>query len=80
MKRNSEHVCKIEGVAYHHVELDDIPSGFASVPVTVNVRGEYHAKMVAGSIGIQVTTSNEGKPLDSLQPFSGWFMYKMTEI
>ncbi|KAJ5635152.1 uncharacterized protein N7484_008465 [Penicillium longicatenatum] len=40
------------------IDIDDIPSGFASVPVTVNDNGvEYSTMMVAGLIGIQATLS-----------------------
>ena len=43
---------------YHRIEISDIPSGYASVPVTVDDNGEiHHTRMVAGSVGIGVTSS-----------------------
>ncbi|KAF2239586.1 hypothetical protein EV356DRAFT_499772 [Viridothelium virens] len=80
------------------IDTDVVPAGFAVVPATVNDNGEeYKTKLIAGSIGIQVTSSgqklDEGpiyshqqgqqrKPtgipgLDSLQPVTGWWMYKL---
>lgn len=51
---------EFEGAKYHQVDTDDIPAGFASVPVTVNDNGKkYKTKMVAGSFGIQVTSSGQ---------------------
>lgn len=50
--------CELDGVLYHRVNTQDIPCGFVSVPVTVDDNGEvYHTKMVAGSFGIEVTSS-----------------------
>lgn len=52
--------CKLDDVLYHRVDTSEIPSGFASVPVIVNDNGErYDTKMVAGSFGIQVTSSGD---------------------
>jgi hypothetical protein len=52
--------CELDGTLYHRVDTDDIPSGFASVPVVVDDNGVlYHTKMVAGSLGIQVTSSGD---------------------
>lgn len=79
----------LDGVGYHRVDTSDIPPGFASVPVLVDDNGtEYHTKMIAGSLGIKVSSSNaseggddaegEGK-LDSLQSLSGWMMYELKE-
>ncbi|KAG9196293.1 hypothetical protein G6011_01414 [Alternaria panax] len=75
---------ELDGVSYHHVDTDDIPSGFASVPVLVDDNGKEHkTKMIAGSLGIKVTSKdgpqagmNEEK-LDSLQSLSGWMMYEI---
>ena len=55
--------CELDNVLYHRVDTDHIPSGFASVPVVVDDNGAlYDTKMVAGSFGIQVTSS--GNMLD----------------
>ena len=79
----------LNGVEYHRVDTDDIPPGYASVPVLVDDNGtEYHTKMIAGSLGIKVSSSiaseggdeaeGDGK-LDSLQSLSGWMMYELKE-
>ncbi|PKY06059.1 hypothetical protein P168DRAFT_310165 [Aspergillus campestris IBT 28561] len=48
------------------VNTDDVPSGYASVPVAVNDNGVlYDTVMLAGSAD-----------LDSIQPLSGWWMYE----
>ncbi|PLN82437.1 hypothetical protein BDW42DRAFT_166821 [Aspergillus taichungensis] len=40
------------------VDTDDVPSGYASVPVTVDDNGKiYDAMMLAGLVGIQATSS-----------------------
>ncbi|KAF1943610.1 hypothetical protein EJ02DRAFT_432988 [Clathrospora elynae] len=87
-----ERACELDGIAYHQVATEEIPNGFASVPVKVNDNGTtYHTKMIAGAIGIQATSSGglgaegdepgaaEGDKLDTLQPLSGWFMYEIKE-
>ncbi|KAI4644011.1 uncharacterized protein J4E78_009793 [Alternaria triticimaculans] len=81
---SDKQLLELDGVSYHRVDTDDIPSGFASVPVLVNDNGtEYKTKMVAGSLGIEITSSNdsdagaEEKKLDSLQSLSGWMMYEI---
>jgi hypothetical protein len=51
---------ELEGVKYHRIEMGDIPTGFASVPLLVNDNGtKYETKMIAGSFGIQVTSSGQ---------------------
>lgn len=48
------------------VDTEDVPSGFASVPVTVNDNGTiYETMMLAGIVGIQATSS--GAMLDGTQ-------------
>ena len=80
------------------IDTDVVPAGFAVVPATVNDNGEeYKTKLIAGSVGIQVTSSgdkldegpiysvNKGtkreptgeSDVDSLQPVTGWWMYKL---
>ncbi|KAL1793392.1 hypothetical protein ACET3X_008374 [Alternaria dauci] len=74
---------ELDGVSYHQVDTSDIPSGFASVPVLVDDNGkEYKTKMIAGSLGIKVTSKDDSqagteKKLDSLQSLSGWMMYEI---
>ena len=76
--------CELDGVFYHRVNTDDVPSGTASVPVKVDDNGEIHyTRMVAGSTGIQATSSiserveGEGRSLDCLQPVAGWWMIEV---
>ncbi|ODM14865.1 hypothetical protein SI65_09617 [Aspergillus cristatus] len=78
--------CELDGVAFHRVETEDIPAGYASVPVKLNDNGmEYDTMMLAGMIGIQASSSGqllEGASetgLDSIQPVSGWWMYEKTK-
>ncbi|KAF2120265.1 hypothetical protein BDV96DRAFT_674566 [Lophiotrema nucula] len=63
------------------VSADSIPSGFTTVPVTINDNGLIvYAKMLAGSVGIISTSTNKDKkgPVgnDSLRPQLGWCMYE----
>lgn len=45
------------GVMYPTVDVDEVPAGTASVPITVTDGREYEATMVAGSVGIAATSS-----------------------
>ncbi|KAI4166898.1 MAG: hypothetical protein LQ343_007663 [Gyalolechia ehrenbergii] len=55
--------CNIDGTLYHRVDTNDIPSGYVSVPVTVDDNGRlYKTRMMAGSVGIQLRRS--GLPVD----------------
>ncbi|KAJ4354275.1 uncharacterized protein N0V89_006009 [Didymosphaeria variabile] len=39
---------------YHEIDFEDIPNGYATVPLTINDNGrEYLTQMVAGSFGIE---------------------------
>ena len=47
---------KIDEAEYHCVNLEDLPSGYSSVPVLVDDNGhEFKSRMVAGSVGIKAT-------------------------
>jgi hypothetical protein len=76
---------ELDGVSYHRVDTEDIPSGFASVPVLVDDNGtQYKTKMIAGSLGIKVTSSDDPtagtkEKLDTLQSLSGWMMYEIKD-
>ncbi|GAW20520.1 hypothetical protein ANO14919_100260 [Xylariales sp. No.14919] len=100
--------CDLDGVLFHRVNTEDIPDAFVSVPVTVDDNGKvYKTKMVAGLVGIEVSSSGElldtrtgrygsrassfypgQEPvpeaggttgLDSIRPFSGWWMYEVLD-
>jgi hypothetical protein len=74
---------ELDGVKYQSVETDRIPTGFASVSVTVNDNGTIHnTKMVAGGVGISATRSGEKdedgeEKVDSVRSLSGWVMYEL---
>ncbi|KAL9008753.1 MAG: hypothetical protein Q9180_009471 [Flavoplaca navasiana] len=62
---------ELDGVAYHVIEADDIPSGYTSVPVKVDDNGHvFMAKMIAGSVGTKSIGGN------TIQPESGWWMFE----
>ncbi len=66
----TEQGLELDGVKYHVIDTSDVPSGFASVPVKVNDNGKiYNTTMVAGSIGMQVTSS--GQMLDGTRDHKG---------
>ncbi|KAH7389357.1 hypothetical protein DE146DRAFT_680235 [Phaeosphaeria sp. MPI-PUGE-AT-0046c] len=75
----------LEGVTYHTIDTNDIPAGYASVPVKIDDNGEIHStKMVAGSLGLQVGRSGEvdekgEEKMDCVRSLSGWFMYELKE-
>ncbi|KAH7028133.1 uncharacterized protein B0I36DRAFT_328657 [Microdochium trichocladiopsis] len=59
-----------DATIYSQIDADDIPAGYLSVPVQVNDNGRvFDTKMVAGSVGIEVTSS--GDKLDSSREHSG---------
>lgn len=57
-----------DGVEYPFVDIDEVPLGYASVPVKVDDNGyEYEATMVAGSIGIAASSSNRSMATPTVQ-------------
>jgi hypothetical protein len=75
---------QLDGIVYHTIDTHDIPSGFASVPVKVGDGRVYRTKMVAGSLGINVTKSGERddsgeEKWDSVSSLGGWLMYLLEE-
>lgn len=73
----------LDGAAYHQVDSSDVPKGFSSVPVKIDDNGfELDALMIAGSVGISVTSSGEKLAAeddrignDTFAPVSGWWMF-----
>ncbi|KAI2631460.1 hypothetical protein GGS26DRAFT_95849 [Hypomontagnella submonticulosa] len=52
--------CDLDGTLFHKVNTKDIPDAFVSVPVKIDDNGDIHyTRMVAGSVGIQVSSSGE---------------------
>jgi hypothetical protein len=57
---DNEQGCEVDGTTYHRIDTKDIPNGYVSVPVTVDDNGtEIKTRMVAGSVGIAVSSSGE---------------------
>lgn len=51
--------CKLDGVSFPLISTNNIPCGFASVPVKVNDNGnEFDTVMVAGLVGIQASPNH----------------------
>ncbi|KAF3070595.1 hypothetical protein GL218_00096 [Daldinia childiae] len=70
------HGCNLDGTVFHIIDMADIPDAFASVPVTVNDNGVIHeTRLVAGSIGMAVSSSGELVELES-----SYFMNGRTEL
>ncbi|KAF4960900.1 hypothetical protein FSARC_10331 [Fusarium sarcochroum] len=71
-------------ISYPSVDIDSVPVGFASVPVTVNDNGnKIKSVMLAGSFGIQGLPFNQSQGAETptpelvrIQPLSGWLMYE----
>ena len=69
-------------MAYHRVDSEKVPSGYASVPVTVNDDGAlFDGMMVAGSVGINCTGGGDGLAdgvvgLDTVCAETGWWVFE----
>lgn len=77
-------VLQLDEARYHRVETDDVPPGWASVPVELDDDGNIiPCTMVAGSVGVKLRSSGTDlheKPgevgLDTVSIESGWWMYE----
>lgn len=70
-------VYQLDGVKYHRIDTNDIPPAYASVDVKLDDNGlELDTVMVAGSVGIRVTSST-GELDDTVQPVAGWWIYQV---
>ena len=73
---------RLDDVAYHRVDSENVPSGYSSVPVTVDDNGDlFDAMMVAGSVGINCTSggdelANGVVGLDTISAETGWWMFE----
>ncbi len=73
---------RLNGVAYHRVNSQEVPPGYSSVPVTVDDNGEFFdAMMVAGSVGISCTSGGDELAdgivgLDTVNAETGWWMFE----
>ncbi|CAG8974243.1 hypothetical protein HYALB_00009731 [Hymenoscyphus albidus] len=74
----------LDGAQYGYIDSADIPNGWCSVPVKIDNHGVViHSTMVAGSVGIKVTSSGKefheksGQTgLDTVSPISGWWLFE----
>ncbi|CZR52789.1 uncharacterized protein PAC_02666 [Phialocephala subalpina] len=77
-------ILQLDNARYHRVESDEVPPGWASVPVELNDDGLITpCTMVAGSVGMKVKSSGKelhGRAgetgLDTISIESGWWMYE----
>lgn len=64
---------------YGRVSMDDIPVGFAEVPVRLIDNGlELSCMMVAGHVGARISGLAEKQ--DTLQPEPHWFMFEVEQV
>ncbi|KAL8706719.1 MAG: hypothetical protein Q9201_000244 [Fulgogasparrea decipioides] len=70
-------VLELDGVTYYRIDSAMVPPGYTSVPVKLDDNGQvFEATMIAGSVGTKYMSSQgAGRPLDTIQPESGWWMY-----
>ncbi|KAL9638337.1 MAG: hypothetical protein Q9164_001613 [Protoblastenia rupestris] len=74
----------VDRVKYHHIDIEFVPVGNASVPVQIADEGglvEYGARMAAGSAGIEGVVGEGGnggkdRVKNTLRPEVAWMMYK----
>ncbi|KAF4614650.1 hypothetical protein D9613_003406 [Agrocybe pediades] len=67
---------KLDGVQYHFIDSQDVPSGYSEVDVLLDDDGtEYKCMMVAGAVGMRVSSSEAGGAKDMVEPVAGWWMF-----
>ncbi|KAF9566562.1 hypothetical protein CPC08DRAFT_733566 [Agrocybe pediades] len=67
---------KLDGVQYHLIDSQDVPSGYSEVDVLLDDNGtEYKCMMVAGAVGMSVGSSEAGGAKDIVGPVAGWWMF-----
>lgn len=73
---------RLEEAIYHHIDSQDVLPGFSFVPVKVDDNGdEFDAMMVAGSVGINCTSSGDELSNglvgpDTVAAKTGWWMFE----
>jgi Domain of unknown function (DUF4419) len=75
---------QLDEARYHRIDTDEVPPGWASVPVELNDNGTIiPCTMVAGSVGTRVRSSGmelHERPgetgLDTISIESGWWMFE----
>ena len=75
---------KMSEIEFSWVEINEIPPGFAAVPVTIDEAGHvYMARMVAGSMATRGYVNHKNLPREieghynTLQPEVGWCVFKL---
>ncbi|KAK4893743.1 hypothetical protein LTR27_007990 [Elasticomyces elasticus] len=70
-----DELLSLEGVQYHVIVTNDVPSGMVTVPLHVDDNGEkVETVMVAGSTGIQCL--GDAAAPDTMQPQSSWWIFE----
>ncbi|KAL7918268.1 hypothetical protein ACQKWADRAFT_304580 [Trichoderma austrokoningii] len=67
----------IDDVVFPIIRADSVPKAVVEVPVKVidaSTMTEYDTTMIAGSVGMIATTSEDEAVYDTFQPQSGWWM------
>lgn len=78
----SDDSLRLDGQVYGDFEMEDMPRGYATVPVICDDNGyKFDAVMVAGFVGIKCTSSGKKMSIgrtgpDTMQAESGWLMYE----
>ncbi|KAJ7644700.1 hypothetical protein FB45DRAFT_784692 [Roridomyces roridus] len=69
----------LDGTCFHVVETLNIPFGYVHVPVKLvdqeAADPEWPCVMVAGVVGMVVSSSDDGK-MDTVQPATGWWIFR----
>jgi hypothetical protein len=79
----NDQALNIDGVRYHHVDTDNIPSASAEVDVLLNDNGEeFNTVMVAGLVGMSTAIARDQRKGDGsvvengeVAPVAAWWMY-----
>lgn len=82
---NQESNLCLDGAYYHKCDSENVPAGWAKVPVKVDDNGdEFDAVMIAGSVGIACTSSGEELAedvvgFDTMSAETGWWIFEKTK-
>lgn len=95
ISRPSSEALELDGVRYHAVSGDNVPSGYLTVPAKIIDNGrEFNVQLCAGSVGMQCTSSGQPSTapfmtfgqqrtavvgIDTVSPLTGWWVYEKLE-
>jgi len=74
ISRPSPEALELDGVRYHAVSGNEVPSGYLTVPAKIIDNGrEYQAELFAGSVGMKCTSSGQqsSTAVDTVSPLTG---------